>query len=272
MKLPIEIQNLFNEIGKSLNAYTAVTDPKDPNFLGEPWRSHLLELKGQINASLENLPPTDQVPAAQEAAYGMNSLKYALLGVQSIINSLQAVVKSKSTETANALASITPQVEAGVEAKLKSGEFLKKSDADALVQNARKEGEDAGFARGKILADRRSALALAGLPAEVAGSAPEAILLGEEKDFNAARDAAKERVAKLTGVGLTVASASLLTLPWEKQDAFDTQFKTFEDIHKSAKGQSLNTQPVKAGAKPNGFVAGPGVAADPKKPAIVLAF
>lgn len=266
MKLPLELQRLLTEIGTSLNNY-ATNDPKDPNFLGEPWRSHLLELKGQINASLEALPPTDQAPAANEAHWGLMSLQRTLLGVQSIINALKQTVQSKNGEIAAAHASVSGLVDSGVQAKLTSGEYVSKVDAENLAKNARTEGETAGFNRGKLLADRRSALAVAGLPVEVAGHAPEAILLGEEKEFNAARDAAKDRVTKLSGIGLTVASASMLSLPWEKQEAFDAQFLTFEQIAKG-KGSSTNSNTPPA-AKPNGFIGGSGRATEPSalKPA-----
>jgi hypothetical protein len=262
--MPPEIRELYAEIGQLLNAATSATDPNDPNFLGEPWRSQLIEVKGQINASLSGLPETDKVAAAQEAKFGLDFLKQQLLNVQSIIKSLSGIVSAKNTERAQALASVTSEVEKGIEAKIKAGELLSKQAATDLAAQARKEGEEAGFGRGKLLADRRSALALAGLPAEVSAAAPEAVLLSEEAQFNTARDAAKDRVTKLQGVGLTVASGQMKTLPWGAQDAFDAQLAAFSEIQAAAKGQSNNSAPAKEGEK-KPAVSGLAAAAAPAK-------
>ncbi|HXJ55268.1 MAG TPA: hypothetical protein VNU68_01270, partial [Verrucomicrobiae bacterium] len=158
MKVPSEILDLFKEIGTSINALV-----EDPNVLGEPWRSQLLEIKGQINASLREMPDTDRVPAAQVAANGLDYLKSQLLCVGHIISALSGIVKSSSEKTTTALASITPEVERQVAAKLAAGDYLAKADAESLAGKARQEGDLTGFARGKQLADRRSALAVAGL-------------------------------------------------------------------------------------------------------------
>ncbi len=249
--LPQEVLDLFKQVGTALNQYT-----EDPNILGEPWRSKLLEIKGRLDASLETLPPTDQIPAAQEARFGLDILKNQLLCVQNIINSLGAVIKSKSQETANALASITGEVEKGIDAKVKAGEVLRKTDVEGMVAKARQEGEQAGFARGKKLLDRRNALALAGLPAEIVAQAPESILVSDdEKAFEASRDAAKDRLSKLQTFGLAVASATVQALAWAPQADFDKQFASLEEVFKATKGQSNNSAP-KEGEKINPFLTG----------------
>ncbi len=237
--LPQEVLDLFKQVGTALNQYT-----EDPAILGEPWRSKLLEIKGRLDASLETLPPTDQIPAAQEARFGLDILKNQLLCVQNIINSLGSVIKAKSQETANALASISGEVEKGIEAKVKAGELLRKSDVEGMVSKAREDGEKAGFAKGKALVDRRNALALAGLPAEIVAQAPDAVLiLEDEKAFESQRDAAKDRLTKLQGVGLAAASATVQALAWAPQADFDKQFASLEEVFKASKGQSNNAAP-----------------------------
>jgi hypothetical protein len=252
-QLPQEILDLFKNIGTSINQYT-----EDPNLLGEPWRSHLLEIKGRINASLETLPPTDQVSAAQQANSGLDYLKSQLLCVQHIINSLGEVMGAKTKEVQTAKASITPEVEKGIKLKLDSGEFIAKADVTGMVEKARTDGDAAGFARGKKLLDRRNALALAGLPAEVVAQAPDNILvLEDDKAFEGHRDAAKERVTKLQGIGLATASATVQTLAWAPQPDFDRQFTSLEEVFTANKGQSNNTAPAAApAANLNPYIAG----------------
>ncbi len=233
--LPQEVLDLFKQVGTALNQYT-----DDPKVLGEPWRSKLLEIKGRLTASLESLPQNaDPNPAAQA---GLETLKQQLLCVQGILENLGGVIKAKTDAAATALASVSGEVEKGIDARIKAGEVLRKADVEGMVSAARKEGEDAGFAKGKKLLDRRNALALAGLPAEIVAQAPESLLIADdEKAFETSRDAAKDRLTKLQGVGLAAASATVQSLAWAPQADFEKQFASLEEVFKASKGQSNNS-------------------------------
>ena len=259
--LPQQITDLAAEIGMSINKVLEVQDANDPNRLDDPWRTQLIELKGKLNASLEQLPPTDQVPASQEAHWGLRSIYNSLLCVQAMTRALEGGMSSRGSAYATALNSIPAKIDEGVTAKLATGDYVTRDAATQLAGTARTEGETAGFQRGKILGDRRQALAIAGLPVEVASKAPDAVLTGEEAAFTAAAAAAKVRVDKLSGLGLTVATAAFATLPWEAQETFEAQVATFEAIKGSGKGTSTNAAPP--AAKLNPFIAGPAGAEKP---------
>lgn len=250
-KIPAEIFEAMKGISVTLNGLT-----DDPNLLGEPWRSQLLEIKGSINASLADLGPVDQVPAAQEARYGLDCLKNQLLSVQQLMNWLPKVVQTYQQKSEMVMNALPAEAKKEVEKLLNSGSYVKKEDVEGLVSTARKDADLAGFNRGKLIGDRRQSMVLAGLSAEVASGAPETILLAEAKDFDPALAAAKERVTKLTGVGLALNSATMKTLPWAPQADFDAQFQTFADIFKSASkpGTVLNSN---GGTPPNPFQSGP---------------
>jgi hypothetical protein len=251
--MPPELKALFESISTSLNN---LTDPSQPDYLGEPWRSQLLEVKGQINASLQGLPETDKVPAAQEAGYGLACLKATLLSVQSIVNSLTDMAKRTGETKAQANASLETGIETAVQSKITAGELITKNDATELASQARKEGEQAGFDRGRVLGDRRSALALAGIPVEVAQACPESTLSAEAAVFEAAKSEAKDRFEKLSGVGLTVASAAAVTLPWASKESFDASLETFAAIKQAATPVTQSNNSVQRAGKPNGLIGG----------------
>lgn len=253
--IPAEIKQLFQEIGQSINA--VVTTQDADKVLGEPWLSQLKEIHGQINASLKDMPDTERVPAAQEAFYTLGYLKSQFLYIQNTIQNLIGSIKAKGVETAQALASVTKEIEGGIQAKINSGELVEKNKVGDLVTQARRDGLSEGLNQGRLRFDRLMALNSAKLAPEVIATIPESILLGDEAAFNGAKAAAIQRVEKLSGVGLTV--ASMKNLPWEKPEIFDAQFATYTEIHNNAKqstvpekGQSNNSDRTQEGSRPQG--------------------
>lgn len=247
--VPAALIELYQGIGQSLSSL-APGDGSDPFTLGEPWLSQLKDIKGKINASLAGLDPTDQVQAAQQAANGLDYLKNQLLVVQSIITSLGAVVKAKSEMVARTTASLAPGIEAAIDGKLKSGEFVSKSTYDAAVASARKEGETSGLEKGKLLNARTMALASANIDPSSITVIPSEILSGDEKKFSDAKDIALKRTELLAAIG--IAKASMGKLLWTEEPAFTEEYTRYKQIHDSAMGHSTNSASGSSQSKQQG--------------------
>jgi hypothetical protein len=248
---PPEVQALLNDIGTCLSSYIDA-EPSSHKHLDETWRTKVAELRGSLLASIpQAAPATTDKPADNTA------LLVALTSVKGMLSTFGEILQAKSTQVATALNSVPAEIQKGLDAKLTSGDYVKKEDAAALSSTARTEGEKTGFERGQLLGKRQLALASAGIPADVAASAPEAVLTADEAIFNTSKDTAVSRITKLGTVGLTLASSAdvIKNLAWADETAFTVQFSTFEAIKNASKGQSINTAPKPVG-QPNPFLSG----------------
>src|SRR5439155_24690591 len=125
--------------------------------LPENLRAELAGLRDSLSTSLAKLPPLDQLPAAQHAAWAFNSFADAIVRMQEYANGLLEKMNGLKTElSAKALALN------GLEDKITKGELLDKTKVKEACDIARNEG--AASMKPEIVATRKSALELAGLP------------------------------------------------------------------------------------------------------------
>lgn len=161
----------------------------------EAFRAELQKLKDGIDAKLAALAaqPTDQVPAAQEAACGLEHMAMSLSWMQEMYD-------SATKGLADLMERLAPKEQAlhALESRITSGELVEKTAADAALQaavDAAVKQERDAFA---LLTSRRQMLASASLPIP----SGDAVLSGDDAAFEARRKTAKERHEKLVSMGV----------------------------------------------------------------------
>lgn len=165
--------------------------------LPEQFRSQFVSLKNKTDEVLRGLAstPTDQVPAANEASYGLRSLAYALMSLNEQYASVMQAMKdigSKYTGMATEVQSLT-----GLKTAKESGELIAKADHEAAVNKAVQEAEGKLNAKFKLLGTRRTELQSLGLPIPA-----DAVLEVEEKNFGELKTSGQNRLKKLTDLGV----------------------------------------------------------------------
>ena len=221
--------------------------------LPENLRAELAGLRDSLNTSLAKLPPLEQVPAAQDAAWAFNSFADAIVRMQEYANGLLEKMNGLKTElSAKALALN------GLEEKITKGELLDKTKVKEACDIARNEG--AASMKPEIVATRKSALELAGLPV------PGEDVLGLPADQYAPRvTAAKDNVAKLGEKGLKLGGKGatwVKQLAWLGATEFNGQLTALDEV--------VGAAPEKKTADP--LLGNPAAAqtTDAKAPAIAL--
>lgn len=186
--------------------------------LPENVRAEFAALKKSINDALEALPPTDQVPAAQEAAWALNaftdffqrSQEYAA-GLSERLNKMVADLAVKAT----ALNELQTQLN-GLNAKVESGELLTKDKAKQAGDLRFEEGVQSVLPQ--VAGMRKEQIQLAGLPE------PEAsVLNGDAPTFKARFDQAVDNLKNLTKKGLKLGGkgdAWVKELAWQTKEGF----------------------------------------------------
>jgi hypothetical protein len=156
--------------------------------LPEALRTQFSGVKESINNILKDLPPTDQVPAALDASYVLQHFASMFERIQDYTARLSGMMDGL-TAKATAMHEL--------DAKVKAGELLEKAAVQDLIEQAREAG--AAQVRPEIIATRKTALELAGLPA-----APENVLELSAADFDTARSRAQKNVEALKAKGLSL--------------------------------------------------------------------
>lgn len=206
-------------------------------------KPHFRKLKDELDTSLGRLQPTDQVPAALDAHYTLQSLCSALERLQehsqSLMGRLADIIKANN-EKATALQ--------GYEDKEKSGDLITKAAAADLVEKAKTDAVAA--LRPTILAMRKNQVELAGLP-----DPGETVLALEEKDFTPRFDAAKTNIADLNKRGFKVGgrgAALIKDLAWLPASEYAGKMTAYEDVLGKAPtgGDPLLGGPGAVGGKP----------------------
>lgn len=207
--------------------------------LPEGLKGELTKLRDGLNEQLSKLPPLEQVPAAQDAAWAFNSFASALERMteysQGLLNRLSAM-KEELTAKATAFNSL--------EEKITKGEYLSKEKVTEACDLARAEAIKS--MQPELRATRKSALELAGLP--VPG---DAILDLPSKDYEPRVTAAKEQVAKLNARGMKLGGkgdAWVKQLAWLGATEFNGQMTALEEV--------LGSAPTKPAGDP--LLGGPG--------------
>lgn len=189
--------------------------------LPESMRPDFLKLKKDLDETLSKLPPTDQVPAALDASYALQSFGYAMERMQQFAldatNKLQSMV-GKFAETNGSLEAINKKVADGL--------LITKEAATELCGTARKEALDS--VKPTILSMRKQQVELAGLPL------PADDVLGlAEADYTPRFDTAKKNLDALVKRGFKAAGkgAGLVKdLAWLGATEFAGKLTSYEDV------------------------------------------
>jgi DNA repair exonuclease SbcCD ATPase subunit len=191
--------------------------------LTDPLKSQYSALRDQFNQLLSGLPPLEQHAAAEEINFGLDVLVGCIERANEVIAGLQAMLRQKQQESDTQAQALQSRI-AQFEARLKNGELLEKAVHQELLsaatakasQEAAAEAEkkvraefEATAARAKLIADRKAAVASAGLPVPA-----EELLSAAEETFNAAKTKAQGRVDALKAKGLPGTNGLVVRMAW----------------------------------------------------------
>lgn len=225
--------------------------------LPEALKPDFKRLKDDIDEQLRKLAPTDQVPAALDASYALQSLSSTLERVNEYATGLIKKVRDM-TET---LATQTSALQ-GFNDRVTSGELVTKATATELCGTARKEALDS--MKPTILAMRKQQVELAGLPM------PTDELLGSDEPVFAARfGEAKANLVAFGKRGLKVGgkgTAIITDMAWLPASECAGRLNAYEDIL----GKERTGDPLIGGGGAGAGGAGTSAAATPDEKALLL--
>lgn len=236
---PEDAQKIRTWIPEFLSTFNGMDD------LGEPFATLFANVKQQMNGLLSKLPPTDGVPAAQEAGWILNCLMSSLTNTQLMLNHTGMRMKELATRnSASDPAALQGAVDKAIEDKIAAGEIIKKDIHLSLCSNAKSEGLTEGEQKvrdeiaakekkGQLIAERKNFLTTNGLPLP----AEDAALDGTDDEFKARTETAKARVEKLKGHKVAL-NSPVMPYVW----ADEKEFKGVET--------ALTAQRASAGAPP----------------------
>jgi hypothetical protein len=189
--------------------------------LPENLRAELSGLRDSLNSSLAKLPPLEQVPVAQDAAWAFNSFADAIVRMQEYANGLLEKMNSLKTELSSKALALN-----GLQDQITKGDLLSKEKSKEACDLARAEG--ANTMKPEIVATRKSALELAGLP--VPG---DEVLSLPADQYGPRAEAAKTNVGKLAEKGLKVGgrgAAWVKQLAWLGATEFAGQLTALDEL------------------------------------------
>jgi hypothetical protein len=181
-------------------------------------------LEARLNQMLKDLPPIDQVPAAQDASWAIRTL-------ERMFENLNDMQKAMADTITSIESRVKTQAEAAVNSRIQSGELLTKEKHKELVDLARKEGENSGAAAARLQGERREKVLKAGLlmPSDDVIAAA---------DFDKLLTAAEAHGAELTKAGVKLQGAFGGSV-WATEAA---QKLALEQIAETAGGKGGNTR------------------------------
>jgi hypothetical protein len=161
----------------------------------EAFRAQVRTLKDKVDAALTTLAskPTDQVPAALDAASTLNHIGY-------MISSMQEMISGTMEALNKMVADYTPKATAlqSLQGRIEKKELLEATEVEKRVTEANENGKKAERERQKVLSGRRSLLAKADVPLPIEDDAID----GDDKVFAAVQVKVTERSKKLKDLGL----------------------------------------------------------------------
>lgn len=151
--------------------------------LPETLRGDLQKLKDTLNEQLSKLPAIDPAPAAQDAAWALNSFADAVARMQEYASGLMNKLHSMTQDLSDRATALN-----GFEQRVQSKDLLTKDEVKTLVETAKADATQALLPQ--IVALRKSQVELAGLPMPA-----DAVLAAD--DFQAQFDTAKTHLTQL---------------------------------------------------------------------------
>lgn len=243
-------------------------------LLDEPLRSMFTGLKKQFDDKLTALPPTEQVPAAMDMNWQLQSLYWCLDHLNTMFKTLnQSLSGMKSAQASLVTTALEQQLRDGkifnadglataVAAEVKrltdAGDLVTKEVSAQLCSSAKlngvAEGETkvreeiaAAEARAKKAGERKTALQTASLPLPL----DEAVLELPDEQFAARQTAATNRIAELAKDGIQL-NSDLLPNVWQEEKEY-TGFKKLVASIPALKSGAPVPEPF---ARPPGAAAG----------------
>jgi hypothetical protein len=188
-------------------------------ILEDPFKAEFVKIKDEVNRLLANLPPTDQVPAANAGNRVLQDLCSLLVQAQAMTNNIREATKGMRT-----IASIDAEVAHVIETRTKAGELFTKADYEAAINKAKSDAETLMRSKFsdtlKTIAERREMVTKASLPVP-----SEEVLQSE--DFEKFFTEAKERHGRASKIEKL--SGEMTALCWlDTKDVFERTMKLAE--------------------------------------------
>lgn len=222
----------------------------------EAFKSQISTLKAKVDGVLASMAskPTDQVPAALDAASALSHITWTLKYMEEVMaGTMEALNKM--------IADHSPKVTAlqALQGRIDKKELLESTEVDERIKQAREEAVKTERERQKLLTSRRTILAKANVPLPV----EDGILDGDEKSFGEVKTRVETRTKKLQDLGqLTAMNAEDLTkLIYGPDEQFNFVVKAIENVGKTGGSGSGTADPL-VGA---GGAGGGGSTGKPKK-------
>lgn len=189
--------------------------------LPEPWKSEIGKLRGEFDAVLAKMPPTEQVATATGVNEGLRELSWAVERLVSINEAMTGMVSKLRGESDTVLASMPDRVAAAVTEKITAGELVTSEQAAKNVSDA----VAAVDARHALANTRRATLVTAGLPMP-----SESLLAADEAAFESARTEAVNRTEALKKKGVVLNGAPLTDLVWASKPDFEQRIGLIDAV------------------------------------------
>ena len=193
--------------------------------LPEGMKKVFTDAYASLNEFLAQLAPTEQVPAAQQAGWALESLAAALQRLTMVTGQVMGGVAKLRGEYAGMQTQF-----AGLDGKLKAGELIEKPTAQRLVDAAVTAARDEERAAllPEVKATRQTAVELAGLPVPAAD-----VLALPAKDWATRFEQARANAGELGGRGVKLGGkgAGLMKdLAWLPKEEFAGRLESWADL------------------------------------------
>jgi len=193
----------------------------------EAFRTQVKSLKDKVDQALTSLAsrPTEQVPAALDAASTLRHLTYMIDHMQEMIGGTMDALNKMVSEFSPKATTLQ-----ALQGRIEKKELVESSEVETRINQAKDETRKAERDRQKLLSTRRTVLAKADVPLPV----DDSVLEGDEKAFEAFSAKASERTKKLRDLGqITVLNGEDLTnLIYGPDVQFNCVIKAIENASK----------------------------------------
>lgn len=251
IKTPADLLAYIREFGTAqVVALNGLLDKVPENLKAE-----YIAMRDRMNTLLAGLKPLDQVPAAQDASFALNSFARTLNDIFEYADIFRTRLEGIAKDLQGKQTSLN-----GFEEQVKNGDLVSKDKVELAKTSAVDEAVKPFKA--EIAALRKNSIALCGLP-----DAPDSVLAADAAAFDTALTQAKKNLGVLTGKGLALKSgtaagkgdAFIRKSVWLGETAFNGEAAILAEL---APGLKLNL-----GASGDPMVGAPGGAKKENDPA-----
>lgn len=203
----------------------------------DPLKSKWQEALNNIQVTIAGLPD----PADAEDNQTAEVLPAITSAYQLAMTNLQGANTALNEKLQTTLAGIPAQIDAAIDARVKSGDLIPKAAVEQRVQDATAAAttaaRDSALAESKRINARRTELTTAGLPVPA-----DEILTGEDAAYAAKKTDAEKRVKELAPFKL--AADRVLTLAWNTDaTAYQASFDLMKTAFEAAGNRTAGANP-----------------------------